>query len=629
MSEHTVSLPFKEYPSTLSRYSNSDQLQAHQYKTILESQLGKAYYEREFASIDDAALGRLNANVPVKNNTIGIIVDNKPINVYEQFWHYKQNGGTIFTDWTSAGVSNLNTDISLSHMPLYGKIKDETLVLSNTNNVRNNLQRYGKEYLTTTNLLNSIAFDNGVSYECANSSPIRTGSKIDLELIEHSNFGDKENGDLLSRQINELDVSLPIEYANNTRSHWVYINCAYIRPNLNLKVFHLQQKFGIFDLDSMKMTGASCLTKNFNIIPKGLEKPTDVLNDKYNFPPVSNPNYYEGFRHGQKEGEGSNMYCSANTNYVTMPKNHAYENLDTSFQVMPGNNSITLGTVMSPKLRDFIINDLFDFNRKIVVMQIYSQYKNLLESENVLNKLKQKYPEIFQHLLFEDYKTIRKVTMYDYYMSLSEDNKYKFIFNYQRNFADINKLNPELEVFINHLSIFKFSGHDVNNPKQRGSVLLRELNRILNLHYDDSIKIDSPGCFLLLPTMLSQDVFGVRENIPEQFSGTVSEINKEMDNSVIHKRHYAGNHGARFTPIVNNSPNSNDPNECITHTNPWNYELNAANCAFRDSSEKWIQKEHPNFIPNMFNDPNNLNNDIYNLNNPLAGPNPYGAPTGF
>ena len=77
----------------------------------------------------------------------------------------------------SSGISNLNTDISISHMPLYGdpKLHDPTLILSNTNNIRNNLQRYGKEYLTTTNMLNSIAFDNGISYQSGYSSPIRTG----------------------------------------------------------------------------------------------------------------------------------------------------------------------------------------------------------------------------------------------------------------------------------------------------------------------------------------------------------------------------------------------------------------------------------------------------------------------
>ena len=140
---------------------------------------------------------------------------------------------------------------------------------------------------------------------------------------------------------------------------------------------------------------------------------------------------------------------------------------------------------------------------------------------------------------------------------------------------------------------------------------------------DDSIQIDSPGIFLLLPTMLSQDVFGVRKNIPEQFSGTIPQINNEMARN-------ARNPNSTFTPIIDHGKrNRADPNECITHTDPWNYELNATNCAFRDSAGRWIQKEHPNFVPNMFNDPNNLNNDIYNLDNSFAGANPYNAPTSF
>lgn len=622
MSTRTAFLPFKEYPSTLARYSNSDQLQAHQYKQILESELGQHFYQREFPTMNEFAQGRGNANIPVNNNILEVVVDNKPVNVYEQFWQYKQNGGTIFTDWNSAGVANLNTDISISEMPLHGEIEDPTLVLSNTNNVRNNLQRYGKEYLTTTNLLNSIAFQNGVSFESGNLSPKRSGSRVETEMIEHSNFADRENGDLYSRQIKQLDVSLPIEYANNTRSHWVYANFAFIRPNPNkrLKVFHLQQKYGVFDLDSMKMVGASCLTSNFNITPKGMEYPVDVLSDDMNFPPVSNPSFYSGVRRGQVEGVGSNMYCSANTNFVTMPKNSAYPDLDTSFQVMNGTNSITLGTVMSPKLREFIQEQLFDFNRKIVVMQIHSQYATTSAGPELMNK----YPDIFQIPMFVSNRNPnKKLTMYEYYTQLEESDKYKFVFNYQRNFAQTHLMHPEVETFINHLSIMKFSGNNINNPDIKGSVLLRELNNILHKGMDDSIEIDSPGVFLLLPTMLSQDVFGVRKNIPEQFSGTIPQINNDMARS-------ARNPNSAFTPIIDHGKrNRADPNECITHTDPWNYELNATNCAFRDSAGRWIQKEHPNFVPNMFNDPNNLNNDLTNLDNIHAGINPYNAPTSF
>ena len=48
----------------------------------------------------------------------------------------------------------------------------------------------------------------------------------------------------------------------------------------------------------------------------------------------------------------------------------------------------------------------------------------------------------------------------------------------------------------------------------------------------------------------------------------------------------------------------------------------------------WQQKlyagdTNPNFVPNMFNDPNNYNNDIFNLRNPYASVNPYCAPPTF
>ncbi len=625
MSTKSELLPFKEYPSTLARYSNSDQLQAHQYKSIIESQLGQGYYQREFPSVGDAALTRLNANVPVSNNKVGIIVDDVPINVYEQFWQYKHNGGTIFTDWTSAGQANLNTDISISHMPLYGdkKLQDPNLVLSNTNNVRNNLQNYGKEYLTTTNLLNSMAFTNGLSYQSGSLSPIRQGTSTEIQQIEHSNFANKENGDLMSRQIKQLDVNLPSTYANSTRSDWVYINPAFIRPNNKLKIFHQKLKFVIFDLDSLKLTGTSCLTKSFNVTPKGFNGPVDVVNDRHNFAPLSNPNYYSDPQHNIN-GIGSNMYCSANTNYVAMPKNHMYPNLDTSFQVMPGNNSITLGTVMSPKLMNFIQNDLFNFNRNIILMQIYNQ---LSDDDDARNNLRKTYPNVFKNQLFTN-RYDRKVSMYEAYMELSEGNKYKFMFNQQRNFAAIYKHHPELDIFITHLSIFKFSGNDVNNPGLYGSVYLREINSILGLTNDEHIPIHSPGCFLLLPTMLSQDVFGVRLNIPEELAGNVNEINKSMEDLAKYEREH-GLKYASYSPINNNKSNTSDPNECITHTNPYNYELNATNCAFRDTSGKWIQKQNPNYVPHMFNDPNNLNNDIDNLVNPYGGANPLNAPLTF
>ena len=625
MSNQILNLPFKEYSSTLSRYSDNDQLQQKQYKAILESELGQAFYQREFSTIDDAALGPLNANLPVYNEKKNVRIADKNVDVYKTFWQYKQPGGTIFTDWNSAGLAAIKEDMAVKDLPLYNSIQDPALVLSNTNNVRNNLLNYGKEYLTTTNMLNAEAFDNGVSYE-SGTSPYRTGTRYEMDQIIHGNFGEgKEDGDLYARQIKELRVDNPINYANNSISSWQYANYAFVIPNENMEIFHQQLKFGIFDLDSLKLTGQSCLTKNFHMTPQGFNSAVDTLNDQGNFPPVSNPDYYTPginyFNNTQdprapNAPSGTNLYCSANTNYVTMPKNNLpkLKGLDTSFQVSPGNNSITLGVVMSPNMKNFIQNDLFEFNKSLIVMQIYEQEINNARNfpgtpvPQIVRDIERKYSHLFNK---------NNDINFEYYSQLSEENKYTWVFNQQRNFLSIYQGHPELEIFIKHLSIFKFGGNNVNKPTEKGLVRLRELSKT-------DIPIEEPGCFLLLPTMLSEDLFPVRQELPNKypnnFTGNVSEINERIKDEAV-KKAMKNNTPINYTPIVNH-----ERNECITTDN---YELNATNCAFRDRSEKWIQKPNPNFVPNMFNDANNLNNDIDNLYNKYGGANPYNAPLGF
>ena len=624
MNTETKFLPFKEYKSTLSRYSDSDQLQANEYKSILESQLGQAFYEREFSSIEKAAQGPMNGNIPRLNDTYDIKVKDKNINVFKEFWQFRQPGSTIFTDWNSAGVAALKEDMSVRDLPLYGYIENPTLVLSNTNNVRNNFQNYGKEYLTTTNMLNAIAFSNGVYNESGGTSPYRTGTKYELEQIEHGNFKNRENGDLWARQVKQLRVDLPLNYANNDVSSWNYINPICIILNNSkgpdgknkIKVFHEQLKFGIFNLDSMKLIGTSCLTKNFNIIPQGFTESKDVINDRSNWPPLENPDYFSpGENYFKKDGEierdgsiyhgeGSNLYCSANTNFVAMPKNNIpkLKGLDTSFEVFSGANSLTLGTIMSPKLKDFIQNDLFKFNEALVVMQIYSQESkknqrvSVNNKSNIMLKIKKYYPHLFLH------HSINEMNInYYHYNGLSEGNKYKWIFNMQRNFVAIYQGNPELEAFINHLSIFKFGGHNINYPEEKGKVRLRKLS-------NTDIPIEEPGCFTLLPTMLSEDLFGVRTKIPEDFTGSVDNINQQL---LKHKTEPIQSHG----------------NNCITPGA--NYATNATNCLYRGKAGMWQQMMYPgdteaNFVPNT----SNYNNSIYNLRNPY-GVNPYNAPRNF
>lgn len=593
-------LPFKEYSSTLKRYSNSNQLQSHQYKDIIESEMGQAVYQRAFPTFGEAALGPLNANVPVYNQQYNVKIEDKNVNVYKQFWQYKQNGGTIFTDWNSAGVSNIKQDLSVKDLPLYRNpnLQDSTLILSNTNNVRNNLQNYGKEYLTTTNMLNAEAFSNGVSYETGGSSPKRTSTNNELQRIIHGNFGNKEDGDLYSRQIKQLRVDLPANYANNNLSSWQYINPAFIIPNRSLKVFHEKLKYGIFDLESMKYVGDSCLTKNYNFIPQGFDNPIDVYNDKDEYPPLSNINYYNNNSsqymnsnqnpYASNAPAGTNLYCSANTNYVAMPRNHSpnTKDLDTSIQVSPGNNSLTLGTVMSPRLKEFINKELFEFNKMIVLICLYNQNFTDPKFMDLKRQIAFNYPNIFR-------KKINGKTLYEDYTQLTnESSKYQWTFNKQRNFSAIHQINPEVEHFINHLSIFKFGGNNLNNPGINGLVRLREL-------HPDDIPVEDPGIFLLLPTMMSEDLFEVRENVDKTFAapGIESEIN-------------------------------NNNNSCITPGA--SYDLNMANCCFRGKANEWQQSKNvPNFVPNMFNDANNYNNDIYNLINPGCGTNPYDAPNTF
>ena len=588
----------------------------------------------------------MNANLPRYNDTFNIKVKDENVNVFKEFWQYKQPGATIFTDWNSAGVAAIKEDMSVRDLPLHGNIQNPTLVLSNTNNVRNNFQNYGKEYLTTTNMLNAQAFSNGISYESGGSSPYRTGNRYEMEQIEHGNFKNREDGDIYSRQIKELRVDLPINYANNDITSWNYINPICIIPNDSknpdgktnkIKVFHEKLKFGVFDLDSMRLVGTSCLTENFNMIPQGFTKSVDVFNDKSNYPPLSNPDYFTpGENFFKKEGAGSNLYCSANTNFVTMPRNNVQrlKGLDTSFQVFSGTNSLTLGAIMSPKLKDFIQNDLFKFNEALVVMQIYSQESRKMywkefarenpgtplskfPKSNMMSKIEKYYPHIFMKHANNEMNI-----NFNYFMGLEEGSKYSWVFNMQRNFAAINQGIPELEAFIDHLSIFKFGGNNVNYPEEKGRIRLRKLS-------NKDIPIETPGCFTLLPTMLSEDLFTVRKEIPQEFTGSVNHINQQILNEAKEKAKANNQSFIEYTPIQSGVRNGND---CITPGA--NFATNATNCAFRDKANMWQQKlypgdTNPNFVPNMFNDPNNYNNDIFNLSNPYASVNPYDAPRNF
>ena len=53
------------------------------------------------------------------------------------------------------------------------------------------------------------------------------------------------------------------------------------------------------------------------------------------------------------------------------------------------------------------------------------------------------------------------------------------------------------------------------------------------------IPIESPGCFTLLPTMLSEDLFTVRKEIPQLFTGSVNHINNQILNCSIKLVYFA------------------------------------------------------------------------------------------
>ena len=483
-------LPFKQYNTFLSNYSKPNQIQADNYKNIIESETSQAYFNREYPSLEAASNGRLNPNVPVYRDSQVIFVEDKPVNVYKQFWQYKQNGGSIFTDYKSAGVSNNYEDISIRNLPLKSMGLDKPtpqLVLSNTNNVRNNMQNYGKQYLLTQNMLNSEAFQNGVYYQMQSTSPYRPGDINEAQQIEHSQFANKLNGDQFSRQKNILRVDLPSNYAQTSLTSWQTINPICIKPNDNTKLDWItRMRFGLLNLDALLFIGNSCLNKDFNIIPPGFEKPVDVFADDMNYPPITNSDYFTpGPLYFKKEGMSNGLFCSSNSNYIAVPINHKYPDLDTSINFNPGNNSISLGMIMQPALKDFINKELYNFNKMQILRGLKEQYKN--EPEKLKNLMKT-FPEIKND----------KVVNYNQF---NEEEKYIYLYNEQRSFHDRWHMNPQLAGFIINLNIVKFGGtHSNYDLKAKANINMT------------SYEIGELGVFLLLPSMLSEDLFDIKSD---------------------------------------------------------------------------------------------------------------------
>jgi hypothetical protein len=483
---------FNENTTFLNYYSVPNQIQSGQYRTIIESKLSNNEDKINYSSLESASQGKLNPNIPVYKNNEKITVDGKQVNVNQQFWQFRQPAGTIFTDYTSAGIANTLTDVSVRNLPLKSMGLNEStpsLVLSNTNNVRNNLQNYGKTYLLTTNMLNSEAWNNGIYNESRAISPYRpTNSKEAFEM-KHSNLANKNDGDKFSRTEFPMRVDLPSHYLENHISSWQYINPICIKPNESNELDWIaKMKYGTFNLDSLLYIGMSCLTPEFSVIPPGYDKPVDVFSDELNYPPLTNIDYFNsGPLYYKKSGKSDGLYCSANSNYIAVPINHKYPKLDTSINFSPGNNSVSLGMIMSNQLKKFINQELYYFNKIQILRALTKQFLN---DKLKLKKLEDKYPEIKTDYLD------------DPYILFNEEEKYTYIYNEQKFLHEKHNLNPQTAKFILNLNIFKLGGLS-NYQNINGKVILD--NEIYEITSDE-------GIFLLLPSMLSEDLFDIKKD---------------------------------------------------------------------------------------------------------------------
>lgn len=575
---------YKEHSSISELYSPEMKQSLDAYKSILLSEKSLANYNKKYPTTDIDINNALNPNIPVTNKELHtIIVEGKPIKINEQFYNYKTPAAQLFTNFKSAGENAILENMAVRNLPLKSQnnIEDPNLVLSNNNFVRANLQDYGKTFLLKTNMLNAEALYNGFAYQSASTSPYRLEDPRMLLNYSHSNFMDKEHGDIYFNSKYQLRFDLPTNYINNSVTTWQYVNPAFIIPNKvinsidNIKsknylkfinkyfdktnaIFHLQQKYGTLMLDSMKYVGNSCLTKKFSTVPTGYSKPVDVMQDNFMYPPVNNPNYYskgtpeymkkQGELHNSSNGRpipnvNEGMYCSGNNNYVVMPKNFSklYSDTDSSINIMPGMNSVTMGVVMSSALKKFINEELYDINKMLVVNNLYKdniELTRMLESKyKVLNT--------------EKSKSLRK---------LNHTEIYNYLYNLQRDLNKKYEVHHDVSQFIHSLVIIKFGGEEL-------------VDNMANVIMDNTEYTIKSPMFLLLPSCPGEDIMNLKKN-------TVGQC-KDYD------------------------------------------------CCFKGPSESWLSNEDKNYIPNIFNNKKNLNNDLYNLQNPDCGINPYNAPRNF
>ena len=535
LSQNSDSAPYPNYSSILELYSKDNQLKAKQYQVISQSSIGD----------------EVNANTPEYAKRELQDDDGKATEGFMKFLNFRQYAGSMHTDWRSSGIQNQLEDMSIRNMKLDG-IENPTLVLSNSNNVRKVLQNYGAEYLRTTELLNREGFYNGAAYT-ASTSPYREDTR-EGKLIEYNS----QNGDIATFEY-KLRPDLPIGYSNPPTRTFQYPLGAFIQPYYKPGVrqhFTLQNlKYGTFYLTSIKYIGESCLTKEFNSLPHGYTSPTDIFTNQQHMTPVTNPEYFteKSPYYLQKQGETSNLYCSPNSNYVTMPLNPMYKTLDTSFNNGIGDNSIKMGEVISPELKLLITTTLFKINKLQILRHLLEQAVNAQKIPTTtpdtdvtnwsltINNIKR----LIHSLNENNYPFTQTLKDSLKYITLSKENKWYML----QTVKDTMHENASIgtQGFLQNLIISYFGGTIVD-PGDGKEV------RCAHAIVDPSIlkvcpKEFLPNCMskmdcttelqksmvriedeipLLLPSMLSEDLFVLRNKIPENMAGTIADINKRF-----------------------------------------------------------------------------------------------------
>lgn len=386
-----------------------------------------------------------------------------------EFLNFRQHAGSLFTSWESAGISAIKEDLAVKDLPLYNQIQDPTLILSNNNYVRNNLINHSNKYLKTTRMLNNLAFQNGISYDSGSSTPFRGGQMNELNYAPNISNCD---GDKVTRHFSENRINLPVNYKSVNMSSWELINPAYIIPSVNISNFTDSLRYGTLNLDSIKLTGKYCKNSpnKMNYFIKDI--PNSIISES-ELP--------------------ENMYCSYNNNYIILPKNYfgSLKGSDSSIITSYDDGSRKSNISMSQSLKRFIQTDLYYLNRDLISMHLYAN------SNDVIKQIIQmKHPNLFLK------RGINRLSIFEEYNNLPCSGKYNWIYNKQQELASSYQTSLDAEQFIKKLNIFKFGGINENQPENIGKVKLSEF-------FEDVVFIFGEGCFVLLPSMLTDHIFNV------------------------------------------------------------------------------------------------------------------------